>query len=162
MGPGRRRVELAKTAVAGWGGASLLVGSILFLFVTRKLVPAEPLIVIEQRPIGRDVLGFVLAYLLPSVGFGVAELDLPSLGVAAFFSILILWRTDVLHVNPVLALLGYRFLEIQDRAGTGGLLLTKDRFLGTQIDVAGRPAWQYNVIRLTDSVWLHEQDKGES
>lgn len=136
-------------------GVALLLASFLFVWIVRKRSPPQELIVVEQKPADKEVLGFVAAYVLPAVAFTVTDFDGWALAVATGFSLLILWRTDVLHVNPVVALQGYRFLEIQDQSGVGALLLTKDRTRSKLVHRAAGPAWRFDAVRLTDTVWLH-------
>lgn len=134
----------------------MLALSYFFIRAVRRSTVPEMLVVLEQKPADKDVLGFVLAYVLPAVAFTMSEIDTLALLVASVFSVMILWRTDVLHVNPVVALQGYRFLEIQESTGLGGLLLTKDRTRSDLVEVDGKRVWRFRVIRLTDTVWLHE------
>src|SRR5262249_60213977 len=93
-----------------------------------------------------EPLAFLVAYALPLVS--AREGSIASLlGLGAFSLVMgaALWQLQVFHVNPVLALFGYKFFAAQSDGASGLVLSRKRRLSGGELP----------VIRLTESLWLY-------
>lgn len=93
-----------------------------------------------------EVLGYVIAYLLPlasAPGSGINPLLLGYV-LAVFF--LVVWGSHAYHVNPLLGIIGYHFYEVTTKNGVTFLLITKR-------DIRNTGAVQ-KVVQLTDYMVL--------
>lgn len=72
---------------------------------------SHPVSVSEIKPADKEVLGFVIAYLLPLARGSNFEW-FPFAVVLAVFLLMIM-TSNAYHTNPLLGLLGYRFYEVK-------------------------------------------------
>ncbi len=89
----------------------------------------EPLNMVSVRSANHEVLAFFLAYLLPllvredSSGAG------QPLAIFLFIGLLtvVVFQSNLMHVNPLMAILGYAFYEVSAPSGYTYLLVTKNK-----------------------------------
>jgi len=99
-----------------------------------------------------EVVGFILAYLLPLLAGGEAKPD-PRLLVCVFIVLAaVVWTTNSYHVNPLMGLLGYHFYEVVDDEGVTYLLISRKSV---------RPARGTSaVVQLTDYMVMETRQRG--
>ncbi|WP_242333159.1 hypothetical protein [Anaeromyxobacter sp. SG66] len=127
------------------GAAGLTAACILVLKVATARGERIQLPPTERRNVDKDVLAFLVSYALPLVA--------PSQGGAATFAFwgfialvaIVLYQSEMVHVNPLLGMLGYRFYEVPRERGDAALLIAKS---GVRANRAS------TVIRLSDTLWL--------
>lgn len=113
-------------AVAYLSAGLLLVALCLFLVrAARTQLEVVPFHSTSIRTADTEVVGFVLAYLLPFMDAAGVSVK-PSV---FWFVILLLasvvWSTNSYHVNPVLGLLGYHFYEVTTPGDVTFVLVTR-------------------------------------
>lgn len=79
----------------------------------------------ELRTADSDMVGFVVAYLLPLVGVATGDLDYALLLFVMALIGLIVWSANAYSVNPLLALFGFHFYEVSNADGVSFLFLSK-------------------------------------
>lgn len=93
-----------------------------------------------------EVLGFIVAYLLPLVSIRVGDFDLVLLGFVGILLGLVVWNTNTYSVNPLLSLLGYHFYEVSNTDGVTFLLVSR-RDLRRVADIKRvRPLTRYVLL----------------
>jgi hypothetical protein len=93
--------------------ASAVLAVVVCLLVMRAAIvklPPNPVILKSIKPADKELIGFVLAYLLP-LARGTSFEGVPLLiALAVFF--LVVMTSNAYHTNPLLGLLGYHFYEV--------------------------------------------------
>lgn len=99
----------------------------------------------ERHNVDKDVLAFLVSYALPLVAppHG-AEATFAFWGFIALVAV-VLYQSEMVHVNPLLGVLGYRFYEVPRDAGDPALLISRFR---------RDPRRASTVIKLSDTLWL--------
>jgi hypothetical protein len=115
----RVAVSLAGVAIVS---VLVLLG---YLAVARRLAPVEIEVKhVEQKD--ADAMGYVATYLLPFLGI---DLTKPVILIGVIILLLVIWRTyaiaSLVHMNPMLAILGYRVFAIETTSDTNAMLLTR-------------------------------------
>lgn len=72
-----------------------------------------------------EIVGFVLAYLLPIVTATSEPIDIRVLAFVLAIFFFVIWTTNSYHTNPLLGMLGYHFYEITTASGITFLLITR-------------------------------------
>jgi hypothetical protein len=99
----------------------------------------------SERSVDRDVLAFLVGYALPLAAPAHA---IPArLAFWAFVAIVaaVLYQAELVHVNPLLGLLGWRFREVPRDGRSPALLVTRRRTSGPGT---------LRVVALSDGLWL--------
>lgn len=104
------------------------------------------------KNVDKEVLAFLITYALPLVSRHEA------IGPWAFWAFIgmvaaVLYQAELVHVNPLLGMLGYRFFEVEGDDGRASLLVTRFRH---SVGVGPR-----SVIQLSTTLWLESVDAGE-
>jgi MFS family permease len=97
----------------------------------------------------KEVLAFLLAYLLPFVSAkNMAFTGDPLTGAYILGTIFLVFaHASAFHFNPVMGLLGYHFYEVKNGDGVSHLLISKDELRRTGRDV--------QTVRLAHGIYLH-------
>ena len=97
----------------------------------------------------REVLAFLLAYLLPFVSAENMSFTGEWLTGAYILGIifLVIAHAGALHFNPVMGLLGYHFYAVRNDDGVSQLLISK-----TELH---RPGGELQTVRLAHHIYLH-------
>jgi hypothetical protein len=109
--------------VVVFGGPMLLLAVTAWLVCiwAVKRVPSDVLAVDEIKSADRDALGFLLAYALPIVAIkNVQDLQNFNGGALAAFAVLasiVIYKLNLMHVNPLLGLAGFHFYEVLAKSG---------------------------------------------
>ncbi len=139
-----------------WGWSALSV-AVLLLFVCWLVLKAAtrlervPLDIDAVRTADSEIIGYVLAYLLPFVGLDTEKMRAGVLWFVFFLFLVMGWHTHSYHCNPLLGFLGYHFYEVSDTRGVTYVVITRKTMLRTR-DVS-------TVVQLTEYMVL---DAGES
>ncbi len=87
----------------------------LFWIMHRAAADIAPVsaVVVDYRQRGDEVMGYVAAYLIPFVGFSLTDI---RQGIALLVFLLVLAylyvTTEMIHVNPMLYIVGYRIYDV--------------------------------------------------
>jgi len=124
----------------------LLLLCVVLLYGAARVVAPAPMEAKGTSPKQGDSLSFLVAYALPLLSSGTESPRAP-LGLCVFTAVvaLVLWQQQIFHINPVLALLGFRFFAGQDDAGAHVMIITRKKILGDGV---------LRVARLSSYLWL--------
>lgn len=121
-------------AVAAIVVALLLVGVCVgLLALAKRELQSDPLVIARAVRMDKDALGFLIAYALPLVVSDSAT-QLPALAVFIVIVGLLLIQLQILHVNPLLGMLGFHFYEVELRNSDTALVITRSRDLPPQVN----------------------------
>ena len=100
----------------------------------------------------REVLAFLLAYLLPFVSSENMAFTGEWLTGAYILGIifLVIAHADAFHFNPVMGLLGYHFYSVKNDDGVSNLLISRKTLR--------RPGKDVGTVRLADTIYLALED----
>lgn len=99
------------------GLASLLV-TLLYLQFMRGTVTPRLAKVKDFSRRDADVMGYIASYLVPFVSFSLASVQ-QAIALLVFFGVLLLIyvRSNMIYINPMLNIAGYRLYEIEIEQG---------------------------------------------
>lgn len=100
----------------------------------------------------KEVLAFLLAYLLPFVSKENMAFTGEWMTGAYILAIifLVIAHAGAFHFNPVMGLLGYHFYAVKDKDGVSSLLISKQELR--------RPGKEIQTVRLANNIYLHKGD----
>lgn len=115
--------------LVGWFGTAigLVVLSVLLLLFASKEGEVHTLAIKRIRSSDREILAFLLAYLLPlmaedTLGFSG---DTPTLIYVFALIFLAVYHSNAYHFNPLLGLCGYHFYDVETADDMSFLLITR-------------------------------------
>lgn len=79
-----------------------------------------------------EVIGFLVAYLLPLVNLGEVRINMPVMIFVMLIFIVVIWSTNSYHINPLLAIAGYHFYEVTNTQNITFLLVTRKDLRNTR------------------------------
>lgn len=116
-----------------WGASFIVLGLSLTLICWAVLAFAarnqqtEPLHVVEVELADKEILAFLIAYLLPVLSR--ESFDILANPLSGFFVLFILllcvYNSNAFHFNPLLAMVGYHFYEVKTESGIPYMLITR-------------------------------------
>lgn len=132
--------------------ALVLVGisQIFFRVGVPRYAQVKTVDVQKIESMDKDVLSFLLAYMLPLMTQKEASYDWWVVGAVVALILVVLWQAQLIHVNPLLGVIGYHFYKISTASGQSVLLITRDHSL-----TAGERA----VYRISEVLWYDHQGK---
>lgn len=96
-----------------------------------------------------EAMSYIVTYLLPFIGLdSSARADQISLGVFLLVLAVLYVSTNLIHMNPVLNLLGNRILEIDSADGKRSILITHRAYI--------RPGTTIDAVSLGDTILLEK------
>jgi len=131
---------------AAWGGAALLfAGSCagLLAYAGRR-GEVVTFVIAKSKTLDKEAVAFLVTYALPLLAQKEHVIRPYAMISFLLLAVIVLYRLQVAHVNPLLALVGYRFFEVSPKSGETALLITKD------LDANG----SHRVVQLTRHIWL--------
>ncbi len=135
----------------GWLGAALLLVFLCWAMLRYAATNAQThlLHIREFDRNDKEVLAFLLAYLLPFVSAqNMAFTGDPLTGAYILGIILLVFaHAGAFHFNPVMGLLGYHFYTVKSGDGISHLLISKDELRRAGKDV--------HTVRLAHGIYLH-------
>lgn len=137
-------------AISYFIAAGLTVGlCLLLIFAARKSLEIIPFRPKSISTADAEIVGFVLAYLLPFVDAAGVSIRPGVFWFVMGLLALAVWSTNSYHVNPVLGLLGYHFYEVTVDGDITFILITRKSLRGT-----GKIT---EVVQLTDYMVLEKR-----
>lgn len=129
-------------------GVGLLVICLLLVCACRRTLSRQPLKIAKVKSVDKETLTFLLVYLLPLLAKDVVSFGGDQLTAAYIFGIIAIavYHSNAFTFNPVLALAGYHFYEVESKTGMTYLLMTK-RIVRTQENYL-------TVIELSDYIYM--------
>jgi hypothetical protein len=135
-------------AVAAVTVAFLLVVICLgILALARRGLQVEPVAIKRATRLDKEALAFLLTYALPLIAQGDDRTNLAAQAVFVVVVGLVVVQLQILHVNPLLGILGFHFYEIERADGDSALVVSRSRH---PPDVAAQGQ------RLGPALWLIE------
>jgi hypothetical protein len=130
-------IAILKLSTLGWVSWAILAGCLLSLvllwLVLRSVAQLQPRPVesVEVRRADESVLGFTSSYIVPVVVALFSD-DIASL-VATIALVLLLVviyvRAGLYHLNPTLAVVGFRLYQVTASGGTVSMVLSRSRHI---------------------------------
>jgi cytochrome b len=110
----------------------------------------------EVKTADKEVLAFLLAYLLPliqkdTIGFNANPIGAVVVLGLLFFAV---FHSNAFCFNPVLAMFGYHFYEIKNESGITNLVITQRLILSKEEAMI--------VVHVADYIFLEVEDKDET
>jgi putative Mn2+ efflux pump MntP len=141
-------------SVARWGGwlaAALLLVLLCWALLqyAAKNAQKHQFHIKEFERNDKEVLAFLLAYLLPFVSSDNMAFTGEWLTGAYIIAIitLVIAHADAFQFNPVMGLLGYHFYSVKNGDGVSHLLISKEELR--------RPNKDIHTVRLAHGIYLH-------
>jgi hypothetical protein len=118
-------------------GAISILGLYVYLNLVRKLNKLQITVSLINRRDG-EAMSYIVSYLLPFMALPSSNLgDFVSLGIFLIVLAVIYVNSDMLHINPVLNLMGWHIYEITKESGQICLLISRKKVKkGNCLDVA--------------------------
>lgn len=93
----------------GFAGLAV-VACVLIIYLAGRHLSKNPVTIKSIKPADKEIIGFVLAYLLP-LARGSQFDGVPMFVVLGVF-FLVVMTSNAYHTNPLLGLIGYHFYEV--------------------------------------------------
>lgn len=135
-----------------WLGAvaGLVALCLLVLWAANTKLERMRFKVTSVKSADHEIVGFVLAYMLPLANMGTEA----NYGAVLWFVLLVffavVWTTNSYHVNPLLGVFGYHFYEVTTDDGVAFLLLTRKGVQRSRTDLT--------VVQLTNYIVMDVKD----
>jgi len=139
------------TAMAAWFavmGVLLVLVCLSSISACRRILQEEPLPITKVKSSDKEILSFLIVYLLPLFSQGVVSFkgDLFTAAYVMAVVILCVYHSDSFSFNPVLGSVGYHFYEVETSTGMSYLLLSR-QVLRCQEN-------KLRVVQLSDFIYL--------
>ena len=130
---------------------TLSIGSTVLLllqFAVATRSSPYPTTIINGTPKSSEMTGYIFSYLIPFLGINMVPLSTDSnsdlLNTVAIvlvigFLLIAYSKSSLIYINPILALCGFQFFDVETDSGNRLLISKKDYFTPNQ---------QINVVRL--------------
>lgn len=122
----------------------LVIICVGILAVARRGLQVEPVGIKKATRLDKEALAFLVTYALPLIAQGDDRTNLAALAVFVAVVGLVLVQLQILHVNPLLGILGFHFYEIERADGDSALVVSRSRQLpdiGAQGQRLGPALW---------------------
>jgi len=137
-----------------WVAVAILLVIICWLFMSfaAGTLPSKSINIAGVEQNDKEVVAFLLAYLLPLVsqenmGFNGGWLTGAYILLIIF---VVIAHAGAFHFNPLMGLLGYHFYGIKDDEGASYLLISKDELT--------KPNSEARVVKLATTIYLQVKD----
>jgi hypothetical protein len=144
---GVARWPTSRSDTLRWTGvaALLLFVCVLLVRVAQREGEREQVRITKSKNMDKEVLAFLVSYALPLVTPSDKLSSALALGTFILIIGVVLYQTELVHVNPLLGLMGFRFHEVNHESGDTALLITRSRTatMGTK-----------TVVKLSSGLWL--------
>lgn len=134
--------------LGGLGLASLVV-TLFYLEYMRRTVPARPAKIKNFTRRDADVMSYIASYLIPFVSFSLASVQ-QAIALIVFFGVLLIIyvRSNMIYINPMLNIAGYRLYEIEIEQGEfPRFYIARQRLKRTQ---------DIRFIQISDEIYLEK------
>ncbi|WP_051506792.1 hypothetical protein [Saccharibacillus sacchari] len=129
----------------------LLIGCIQIIKIAKEKLEVINFPINSIKVTDGEVVGFLVAYLLPFLSLGTDKVNGQILLFIMFIFFIVIWGTNAYHFNPLLSLLGYHFYEVSTAENITYLLITKKSLKNTKAIKS--------VIQLTDYIVLDTEEE---
>jgi hypothetical protein len=135
---------------AAWFFGIFVVFTLLFvyvLFVVRRMLPTQDMVTDKVKPADKEVLAFLLSYLLPFFARDSTEFtgEVLSAVIVVVVIGLIVFHSSAYTFNPLLAIIGFHFYEVES-GGMTYLLITRHHLAKPQNKLVVRHLCDYIFI----------------
>ncbi|NHN38948.1 hypothetical protein G8764_16690 [Pseudomaricurvus alcaniphilus] len=131
----------------------VVVAFALFCFYILGQAPKKlesfPITSVSLKPADNEIVGFVLAYLVPILNTGYNEINFFLMAFIYLLFVVIAWNSNAYHFNPILGVLGFNAYEVTTKDNITYVLLTT-KTLRKNSDIS-------NVCQLTQYMLLDIQ-----
>jgi hypothetical protein len=129
-------------------GILLVVVCLLCMWGCRYVLPKEPLKTAKVKSADKEILSFLIVYLLPLLSQNVIAFkgDLFTAVYVGIVVVLCVYHSNAITFNPVLGMVGYHFYEVESGSGMSYLLLSRQ--------VYRRQDNELSVVQISDYVYL--------
>jgi MFS family permease len=116
-------------------GATLILVFICWVLINVSKCKLEklPVKIVSVKTADKEVVNFILIYLLPLINITHNIINLPVLLFVAGMFFYIVATSNAYHVNPLLNILGYHFYEVTIEGGISYVLITKRNIANCKI-----------------------------
>lgn len=104
------------------------------------------------KPADNEIVGFVLAYLIPIINASYNEVNLSLMAFIYSLFVIIAWNSNAYHFNPILGVLGFNAYEVTTKENVTYVFLTR-KTIRNNSDIS-------NVCQLTQYMLLDIKNKG--
>lgn len=126
-----------------------LIGMLFFFWWARRMAPVTVTVTSISRK-GAEVMSYIFSYLIPFIAMSWDKpKDALSLGIIFAVLGLIYVNSNMIHVNPMLYVFGFKLYEIENGRGEIFSLLTRNRIWRQK---------NLSVVKVGEDILL---DKGE-
>jgi hypothetical protein len=124
--------------------AAIGLGLLVVLYkVARRFSPSDLNVTSSQVRDG-DAIAYIATYLVPFAAVAVTTpRERGALGLFVLLIAVLYVRSELFYINPILALVGYRLFQVTTPMGTSVVLLTRKRFLQSNITLSARRLSDY-------------------
>jgi hypothetical protein len=118
------------------------------LYLCQRQLEVLPIKLKKAKTSDREVIGFLLAYVLPLALTSGTSLEIDKWAVVFLVALfgMVVWGTHAYDFNPLLGLIGYHFFEVETEGGITYIVITKRNIVHVQQIT--------EVVQLTDYVLL--------
>ncbi|MBA3919128.1 MAG: hypothetical protein C0516_11145 [Gemmatimonas sp.] len=123
---------IVECALLVFAALALLVACRWVIVACQKHLPdLTPFHAKAVKASDNDLVTFVLAYMFPLIGLTETKIDVLAIGFAILLLFLIVMSTHAYQTNPLLALFGYHFYEVEASNGVTYFMLSKQEIRAT-------------------------------
>lgn len=134
---------------AGIGALTVGVVGLIGISVYLRLVHRLNLMTVKVRSVVRrdgEGMSYIISYLVPFIALPAGDTaSVASLGIFLFVLIVLYMNSDMMHINPMLNLMGWHAYEITLADGETRTLISKQRI---------RKGREANTIQMADGILL--------
>ena len=118
---GKRRLALGFVAVA----VVSFIGTVLYLRLAQRFAGIDMTVGIIRRK-DSDTMSYIASYIIPFAATPFDKID-QTIALAIFLVVLcaVYINSSMIHINPLLSLMGYNLYEIEDADGNPYFLMSK-------------------------------------
>lgn len=151
----KRRLDhgLAFWMPCGFVAISIAFALILLLVIVPRDCERRVLPVQKSESVDKEVLSFLLAYLLPLIVQSDKPVDWPTTLVVGGLIVVVIWRSQLIHINPLLGLFGFHFFKVSTESGQTHLLITRSASV-TPADLT--------AFKLSEHLWYEQNRRQDS
>jgi len=120
--------------------------ALLLLRLVRTRLTVEEIKLTSAKTADDQVVAFLVTYMLPLLAPAESSPDAAGIAIFVALLLLVLYQANLVHINPLLGLMGYHFYEVGAASGGQYLLISKVPERSGERRV--------RAIRLGPSVWL--------
>lgn len=98
---------------------------LVWLSATRHGLERLPVKIKSVKTVDKEIVGFLLVYLLPLINQSQSTISVPVLVFVAVIFFLIVYNSHAYHFNPLLGFFGYHFFEVTIEGDITYVLITR-------------------------------------